>query len=47
MDHPQGEFPEGVPLHLKAGQCLFWDGDSIHRGVHTGGAERLTLHATW
>lgn len=47
MDEPAADIPQAQRVHLRAGQTLFWDGDSIHRGVPTDGSERLTLHACW
>jgi len=34
-------------VELKAGQAVFWNGNSIHRGVYKKDAERLTIAAAW
>jgi hypothetical protein len=47
MDDPAADLPGRRALALRAGQTLFWDGDSVHRGVPTAARERLTLHACW
>ena len=42
----ESALPGGIRAALKspAGQTMFWDGDTIHRGVYRPNTERLTLH---
>lgn len=40
------ELPEMLPVQLRAGQTIFWDGDLIHRGMMSPGVERATLHCS-
>ena len=37
----------GIRAVLQPGQTMFWDGDTIHRGVYRPQQERLTLHNGW
>ncbi len=34
-------------IHLKAGQTIFWDGNTVHRGIYHVEPERMTLAANW
>ena len=34
-------------IRLKAGQAVFWSGDTIHRGLNRRDTERLTVSAGW
>lgn len=43
----ESPLPGGIRAALKAGQTMFWDGDTIHRGVYRPNVERLTLHNSW
>ena len=43
----QDDLPGSVRVALKAGQTMFWDGDTIHRGNIRPNQERLTLHCGW
>jgi hypothetical protein len=43
----ESALPGGIRAALKAGQTIFWDGDTIHRGVYRPNTERLTLHNSW
>lgn len=38
--------PNMLPVFLKAGQTIFWDGDLIHRGMMNPDVERATLHCS-
>jgi hypothetical protein len=40
------DLPEMLPVGLKAGQTIFWEGDLIHRGSMHPGVERATLHCS-
>lgn len=40
------ELPEMLPVQLRAGQTIFWDGDLIHRGMMSPDVERATLHCS-
>lgn len=34
-------------MHLKAGQSIFWNGHTVHRGIYNKTPERLTLAGSW
>ena len=34
-------------IRVKAGQVIFWDGNTVHRGNMKKDVERLTLAASW
>jgi len=44
---PHDDIPGQEVVRLEAGQVLFWDGNTIHRGNMTKDVERLTLAASW
>ena len=37
------ELDDGIAVDLLPGQCLFWNGDTIHRGANLAAVERRTL----
>ncbi len=37
--------PGDMVVELKAGETIFWNGDALHRAVHTADRERLTMSA--
>ena len=44
LAEPQGVIPGALRIDLKRGQTIFWDGNTIHRGVKPEGmGERLSL----
>ena len=44
LQEPQGEIPGALRVDLERGQTIFWDGNTIHRGVKPEGmGERLSL----
>ena len=36
-----------LSIRLKAGQAVYWSGDTIHRGLNRRDTERLTVSAGW
>jgi hypothetical protein len=44
-DHPS--IPGQKVIELKAGQAVFWSGNTIHRGATKRDVERLTLAGSW
>ena len=41
------DIPGQHSIGLKAGQAVFWSGDTIHRGLNRRDTERLTVSAGW
>jgi len=41
------DLPGQCQVPLRAGQVLFWDGNTVHRGNMRKDTERLTLAASW
>jgi hypothetical protein len=41
------ELSTGIQLDLLPGQCLYWNGDLIHRGDTKAHIERRTLISSW
>ncbi|MCX5659455.1 MAG: phytanoyl-CoA dioxygenase family protein [Planctomycetota bacterium] len=39
------EMPGGIPVELKAGQCVFYNNNLIHRGHNGRGQKRVTYHS--
>jgi ectoine hydroxylase-related dioxygenase (phytanoyl-CoA dioxygenase family) len=37
----------GVVVHAEPGDCVFWNGDCIHRGANRAGVERRTLACSY
>ena len=37
------ELDGGVGVHAEPGDCIFWNGDCIHRGLNRAAVERRTL----
>ena len=46
-DDPNGDISEQQVIELKVGQVVFWDGNTVHRGVMRKDVERLTLAGSW
>ena len=47
VNDPHADMPEQLAISLKAGQAIFWDIYSLHRGVMKKDVERLTLNCGW
>ena len=45
-DPYEEELPGMIKVALKAGDCVFYDNNILHRGVYDGGKERMTLHGS-
>ena len=44
LQDPQGEIPGALRVELERGQTIFWDGNTVHRGVKPEGmGDRLSL----
>ncbi len=41
------DIPAQHSIRLKAGQAVYWSGDTIHRGLNRRDTERLTVSAGW
>ena len=41
------DIPGQYTIELKAGEAVFWNGNSIHRGIYKKDSERLTISASW
>lgn len=41
------DIPEQYTIQLSAGEAVFWNGNSIHRGIYKRDHERLTISASW
>jgi len=41
------DIPEQETIELKAGQTVFWCGNTIHRGIAKKEVERMTLSGVW
>lgn len=41
------EMPGGVPVDLKAGQCVFYNNNLIHRGHNGRHQKRVTFHSSY
>lgn len=46
-DAPHDDISGQEIIHVKAGQVIFWDGNTVHRGNMRKDVERLTLAASW
>ncbi|KAK4100481.1 hypothetical protein N658DRAFT_497224 [Parathielavia hyrcaniae] len=40
------DMPGQVVVRLRAGDCVFYDNNILHRGVYDGARERMTLHGS-
>ncbi|KAK4126854.1 hypothetical protein N657DRAFT_640715 [Parathielavia appendiculata] len=45
-DPYEDNMPGQVVVRLKAGDCVFYDNNILHRGVYYGERERMTLHGS-
>lgn len=41
------DIPGQITVELRAGQTVFWSGNTIHRGVMKKDVERLTVAGSW
>ena len=41
------DIPGQYTIQLSAGEAVFWNGNSIHRGIYKRDYERLTISASW
>ena len=41
------DLPGQYTIELRPGQTVFWNGNTIHRGVYQAGVSRLTLVGVW
>jgi hypothetical protein len=46
-NHVHADISTQKTIQLRRGQVLFWDGNTVHRGVMHKDVERLTLAASW
>lgn len=47
VNNPHGDISTQKVIEVRKGQVIFWDGNTVHRGVMTQNVERLTLAASW
>ena len=47
LETRDGDIPGQLSIPLKAGQTVFWSGNTIHRGLNRKDTERLTVSAGW
>ena len=47
LETRDADIPGRLSIPLKAGQTVFWCGNTIHRGLNRKDTERLTISAAW